>query len=68
MTAQLLGKMGGQAHTRRGGVKEGEIEFGTAESSCHQTFRKITIVCFFSSVQNLPPFCGPISFKTLLLV
>ena len=26
-----------------------------------------TIVCFFSSVQNLPPFCGPISFKTPLL-
>ena len=25
------------------------------------------IVCFFSSVQNLPPFYGPISFKALLL-
>ena len=27
----------------------------------------VAIGCFFSSVQNLPPFCGLISFKTLLL-
>ena len=27
-----------------------------------------TIVCFFSSVQNLPPLCGSISFKTPLPV
>ena len=28
---------------------------------------KSLIVCFFSSVQNLSPFCGPISLKTPLL-
>ena len=31
-------------------------------------FKQFTIiVCLFLSVQNLPPFCDPISFKTLLL-
>ena len=37
--------------------------------SCLNIERKMssTIVCFFSLVQNRSPFCGPISFKILLL-